>query len=347
MARRRIMKKIFRVTGKTLLVIMGLLFILFIVFYLSTRGNYEVAKTVEQDPSIPHINIENTIFHAETFGADTKDVVIVIHGGPGNDYRYLLSLKALADEYFVVFYDQRGTGLSPRVSANEFTIENMMNDLRNIIDHYAKGRKVKLIGHSWGAMLASGFIGKYPSMVDKAVLAEPGIFTSEEAGDFMEKMNVKFSIGLLKHMLTCWFRSLHVKGPDGQAAKDYFFQTFTLEANIKENPYSAYYCDRDMTTASFDYWRFGGLASSASIRNAMDEDGTLKLNFIDGVKNFPNKVLFIASECNSIIGEEQQRIHMNYFPNAELIVIKNAGHTMFGEQPEESISAIRRYFNEN
>jgi proline iminopeptidase len=339
------MKKALKVIGKSLLVLIGLLLILFLIFYLSTNGNYEVAKTVEQDPSIPHIKIENTVFHAETFGNDTNEVVIVLHGGPGNDFRYLLSLKALADEYFVVFYDQRGTGLSPRVNENEFTMENMMNDLNNIIDYYAQGRKVNLIGHSWGAMLASSYIGKYPSKVDQAVLAEPGILTSEEAQDFMEKMKVKFSIGLLKHMGKCWFQSLHVKGPDDQAAKDFFLQAFMLEGNMKGNPYAAYYCDEDMTTASFDYWRFGGLASSASFRNAMDEDGNLKLNLVDGVENFNNKVLFIASECNSIIGEEQQKDHINFFPNAELIVIKNTGHTMFGEQPEESLKTIRKYFN--
>lgn len=341
------MKKALKTAGKSILLVIGLLVILFISFYLLTIGNYEVAKTVEQDPSIPHIEIENTIFHAETFGTDTNDVVIVLHGGPGNDYRYLLSLKALADEYFVVFYDQRGTGLSPRVNENEFTVENMLNDLHNIIDYYAKGKKVNLIGHSWGAMLASGYIGKYPSMVDKAVLAEPGILTSEEAKDFMDKMIPKFSLGLLIHMGKCWFQSLHVKGPDDQAARDYFFQTFSLEANMKGNPYAAYYCNGDMTNASFDYWRFGGLASSASFRNSTDEGGNLKLNLIDGVENFDNKVLFIASECNSIIGEEQQRMHMNYFPNADLIVIKDAGHTMFGEQPGETIGAIRNYFQMN
>ena len=59
-----------------------------------------------------------------------------------------------------------------------------------------------------------------------------------------------------------------------------------------------------------------------------------------------NKVLFIASECNTIIGEELQMCHTKYYPNAELVVIKNAGHTMFGEQPEECIRVIRQYLNE-
>jgi len=78
----------------------------------------------------------------------------------------------------------------------------------------------------------------------------------------------------------------------------------------------------------------------------MDEDGNLQLNLVDGAENFTNKVLFIASECNTIIGVEQQKKHLEYYPNAELAVIKNAGHTMFGEQPVQSLEIIRKYFNE-
>ncbi len=341
------MKKILRLIGKSLLYFTGLLLVLFVIFYLLTAGDYEVADTVDQDPSIPHITIGETVFHAETYGNDTNEVVIALHGGPGNDYRYILPLKELGDSYFVVFYDQRGTGLSPRVLPEEMTVDNMLTDLNDIIDYFAGGRKVNLIGHSWGAMLASGYISKYPERVNKAVLAEPGILTSAEAIEFMEKVKMKFSFPLLIHFGKCWFQSLHVKGPDDQAGKDYFLRSFMLNGNMKDNPYMAYYCNEDMNTASFDYWRFGGIASSASFRNAMDQNGNLNLNLVDGAENFPNKVLFIASECNTLIGEEHQRTHLQYYPNAELVVIKNAGHTMFGEQPEESLKIIRKYFKEN
>ncbi len=341
------MKKILKIIGKIFIFLLGSLLVLFVTFYLLTAGDYEVAKTVEQDPSIPHIKIGNTVFHAETFGNDTNEIVIILHGGPGNDYRYILPLKELADEYYVVFYDQRGTGLSPRVSSDELTLEIMLTDLHDIIEYYAKDKKVNLIGHSWGAMLASGYISEHTERVDKAVLAEPGILTSEEAKEFMEKVKMKFSLGLLKHMGKCWFQSLHVKGPDDQAGQDYFLQTFMLESNIEDNPFAAYYCNGDLSTASLDYWRYGGLANASIFRNGMDEDGNLQLDLVSGVENFTNKVLYIASECNTLIGEEQQKAHLKFYPNAELVVIKNSGHTMFGEQPEKSLEVIRKYFDEN
>src|SRR5512136_884625 len=92
---------------------------LFLLLYLLTGGEYTVPGTVADDPSLPRVTINRRLFHAETFGDPARRAVIVVHGGPGWDYRSLLPLKALADDYYVVFYDQQGAGLSPRVASRE------------------------------------------------------------------------------------------------------------------------------------------------------------------------------------------------------------------------------------
>jgi len=101
------------------------------------------------------------------------------------------------------------------------------------------------------------------------------------------------------------------------------------------------------TDASLEYWRNSSLSNKAIFQGGIDEEGKLHIDLVSGVGNFKNKVLFMAGECNTLIGEGYQKGHMNYFNNADMVVIKNAGHTMFGEQPIESIDAVRRYFNED
>jgi proline iminopeptidase len=78
----------------------------------------------------------------------------------------------------------------------------------------------------------------------------------------------------------------------------------------------------------------------------MDDKGNLQLNLVDGLDNFPDKVLFIASECNTLSGGEHQRNNLQYFPSAELAVIRDAGHTMFGKQHEESLRVIHAYLED-
>jgi len=95
----------------------------------ATLKDYQVARTVEQDPGIPHLALNGAVFHSETFGDSQDPVVIVVHGGLGWDYRSLLPFKALSDEFFVVFYDQRGTGLSPRVGVEQLSLDSSLTDL--------------------------------------------------------------------------------------------------------------------------------------------------------------------------------------------------------------------------
>jgi proline iminopeptidase len=339
------MKRALKITGMLLLGILTILVVFFLVMYRSTRGEYSVPKTAEQDNSIPHIELDHVIFHAETFGNDSNKTVLIIHGGPGNDYKYLLPLKDLSDNYFVVFYDQRGTGLSPRVNPEEHSLENSLADLANIIDHYAPGEKVNLIGHSWGAMLASGYLAKNPERIDKAILAEPGMLTNEKAKEYMEKFQVKPSWKMIKAMLIIAFESLHLKDADKQARIDYIFGRVGL-LDIEGNPMRNYFCNKEIKTGYIPFWRFSGVASKAIIRGGMDEQGNIQIDLVTGLEDYSKKVLFVTGECSQIIGKEFQEGHMKYFPNAKMAVIKNAGHTMFGEKPVESIALIEHYFGE-
>ena len=63
------------------------------------------------------------------------------------------------------------------------------------------------------------------------------------------------------------------------------------------------------------------------------------------MEGFTNKVLFIAGECQMVIGADWQKKQMEFFPNAELDIIPDAGHEMFAENPEASIVAVREYLN--
>ncbi|MDZ7725774.1 MAG: alpha/beta hydrolase [candidate division KSB1 bacterium] len=338
------MKKIFKIAGKLLLGFLILLILLSLTLFLITRGDYSVPYTVEKDTTIPHIEIDNVIFHAETFGNDTNKTVIVIHGGPGNDYRYLLPLKELSKKYFVVFYDQRGTGLSPRVDAGEHSLDNSLKDLGNIINYYAPNDKVNIIGHSWGAMLATGYIAQYPERVSKAIIAEPGMLTSEKGKEYMQKFKIDFGWNVLKSMTLIVFESLHLKNTDKQSRIDYIFGKIgTLD--VKGNPMRKYFCNKDITNGYLPFWRLSGVASQSIIKKAMDENGNIQIDLVSGLENYTNKVLFIVGECNQIIGEEFQQGHIKYFPNAKMIVVKDAGHTMFGEKPEECIEIIEKYFD--
>ena len=180
---------------KIVLGLFVLLVALFALGYILTIGDHTVPATVAQDPSLPSITINGYTYHGETFGDPENPVVITLHGGPGSDYRSILNLQQLADEYYVVFFDQRGAGLSPRVNPEEITLASTIADLDAIVEYYGKGQKVNLVGHSWGAMLASAYLGQYPEKVDHVVLAEPGFLTAEFLQRFFEQDSAQIHPG--------------------------------------------------------------------------------------------------------------------------------------------------------
>lgn len=85
-----------------------------------TEPGYLVPPTVAEDSSLPAIEMNGSRFHIQTFGDPANPVIIFLHGGPGGDHRSLLRMGerhdgySLADEYFLVYWDQRGAGLSAR-----------------------------------------------------------------------------------------------------------------------------------------------------------------------------------------------------------------------------------------
>jgi pimeloyl-ACP methyl ester carboxylesterase len=107
---------------------------------------------------------------------------------------------------------------------------------------------------------------------------------------------------------------------------------------------SGYFCDSDINNAVLGTWRVGSLASKVITESGKNERGEFVFDFTKGIDKYTNRVLFISGSCNSLIGPEYQERQMQLFPNAELVVIEGAGHTMFGEKPDESMRVIREYF---
>jgi proline iminopeptidase len=283
-------------------------------------------------------------------GLPTRPVVIVVQGDPGGDYRYLLPLRALSEEYQVVFYDQRGSGLSPRVPEEQLSLERYVEDLHAVIGSVSPHAPVRLVGHSWGAMLAAAYLDRHPDQVSHAVLAEPEFLTAERGNQWFASIGrgrPQLSLPLLSGVWRSLIQSLYVYGPDDDARAD-FFRGALFALDVPGHPFQSYYCNGDLKTAVWPAWRVGARAFDALFQKSRDGNGSFTLDLVSpNLKRFPHKVLLVAGSCNGSIGPEAQRQNLELFSNAELAVIQDAGHTMFGEQPEASLAVLRRYLAED
>jgi pimeloyl-ACP methyl ester carboxylesterase len=110
-------------------------------------------------------------------GADTSNpVLLVMQQGPGlpmiNDRRGFQRLLRLEDDFTVVYWDQRGTGLSaPSLRRNsnrfEISVAGMVDDTVELLELLRDrfGRKIFVAGFSFGATFAVYAAARRPDLV--------------------------------------------------------------------------------------------------------------------------------------------------------------------------------------
>ncbi len=99
--------------------------------------------------------------------------VVLLHGKNFNAAYWKTTINALTKEgYRVIAPDQIGFGKSSKPVGYQFTFQQLALNTKGLLDHL-KVKKIDLLGHSMGGMLATRFALMYPEMVEKLVLENP------------------------------------------------------------------------------------------------------------------------------------------------------------------------------
>lgn len=311
--------------------------LLFLLAFLLTWKNYPVAATVSNNPSLPRLIIDQVTLHAESFGPPQAPVLLVLHDGPGQDYQPLLPLKALADQHRVVFYDQRGSGLSARVPTEKLTINESLKELEAVVEQVSPTRPVRLLGHGWGGMLAAAYAGKHPEKIDKLILAEPGFLNTDMANRILPALS-RTSASFIWNTSLAWVRSLHIHGPDSDAAADYVYSQIHFQPR--------YHCpgkrpeDLPQARSGFRAWK-------TITQSTFTKENKIAIDFVQGLSKLQQPVLFLVSECNALTGKDFQTRQMRLFPKTQMALIKGSGHAFFQDKPQESLAQIRQFLQAN
>lgn len=316
-----------------LLGLLGFVAIAFAVLLFVTHTPPEVRATITDDTSLPRLRGADVMLHGRIIGPEDAPLTIVLHGGPGNDHRSLLGLEKLTDSHRILFYDQRGAGLSERVTPEQLDIAHHLADLDQLIEEHARNAPVTLLGHSMGATMAVAYMGHAPDRVKQAILIEPG-FLDMSGYEAFEARRIKLSRSprVIWAGVLAGFRARGVT-TDTYAAHDSIVGAAVHAfANHPDNPY---HCGNGYTAPS---WRFGGIASDtfwADVGPTMDA--------VKSGLSFEGPIMFMAGECNYWIGPNLQLKHAARFANAELKIVADAGHDVIWDQPDQAIGMIREF----
>lgn len=113
-------------------------------------------------PSEPRsITLNGARFVYDVAGEAHDETIVVLHGGRGiGDHRAdFQAFLPLTDRYRLLAYDQRGCGLSSLTPP--YTFGQFADDLEAIRQELCGGRRIILIGGSFGGMIALTYAVKY------------------------------------------------------------------------------------------------------------------------------------------------------------------------------------------
>jgi proline iminopeptidase len=344
-----------------------LLFKMLLIFLFSTSCTLEsidesqnlVPPTVDQDLKLPRKKFNEALFHLETFGDIKNPILIFIPGGPGTDFaaflqrkgsdiisRYPemrkeshnnLGLNQLQDQFFTVFFDPRGAGLSPRYNPKNISLELYHEDLKSLIDTLIAEKfratqildsQVVLLGHSFGGLYATSFVNQYPQKVQDVVLFEPAPLTQE-----VNQKLIQTSVfaQLNQRWLNEYLYSLDHISYDSHAKAD-FHRILGFTQSFPELAYPDH----------IPIWRYGAFV------NQELEEKTFRsssYNITENLANFKGRALFIWGSKTTALNSEGIALQMKVFPRVVQSTITNAGHYMIWENPDECIEAIRNFLN--
>jgi proline iminopeptidase len=266
--------------------------------------------TADQDTSLPQIILNGCTFHLETYGNSGNPAILFLHGGLA-DYRPLLRFndfynnRNLSEEYFLIFYDQRGKGLSQRFDIEDISFAIYLEDMEAIINHFCGDKSLIIISHSFGGIFTAQYMNTHPERILGAVFLEPGAFKSS---DVIRESRLVLTSEWINDLMWCQ----QFIGPRDHLEADFNFTAVKCQ-EIQPEMHTS-----EMTP----FFRVGVAA-----QNWLDiELHTAEFDFTNNLDKVNPKILFIAGSETENLGAGYQKQKLHYFSSAELKIIPGAGH---------------------
>jgi pimeloyl-ACP methyl ester carboxylesterase len=252
--------------------------------------------------------------------AGRGDLVVLLHGFGETSHMWLPLIAELAGGARVVAPDLRGAGRSS-TPVDGYTKTEMARDIHALIDMF-KYRRVRMVGHDIGMMVAYAYAAMYPDEVDRVVLMDaylPGIGDWERAWRSPDLWHFHF-YGETPLAL--------VRGRE-RTYLEHFWNDFAADParSIPE-------ADREIYTAA--YARPDGMRAAFEYFRAFERDAREFATLAKTRLTMPMLVLAGEKSAGNALIEQVRLVAAD----VEGVVVPNAGHWLMEEAPDTVISAL-------
>jgi proline-specific peptidase len=251
--------------------------------------------------------------------------MLVCHpGGPGFSSLYFADLAGLWERYTLILLNPRGTADSERPSDRRaYQVDDYVEDVEALRDHLGIER-LMLLGHSHGGMVAQAYAARFPARVRKLVLAST-------LARFAPEQETAMRAAMEKRSNEPWYPEA-VAALEAEQAAEFDSDEAMADLVFKELP--------------LYFARFGAMEAGYldTLRTETPNGDALLMFNREIFKTFDLRdlhpkikapTLVITGAEDFICGPACANEIAAGIAGAQEVVVGDAGHMIFVEQPEE------------
>jgi pimeloyl-ACP methyl ester carboxylesterase len=313
--------RFFRLTALAL----GIILLLLLVGpFLVPVPPLEGTKPIEElaDPDSRFVEINGLRVHYKMSGQG-EPVFVLLHGFGASLYSWNAVMEPLGDLGTVIAYDRPAFGLTERPleweGESPYSPQAQVDLLLGLLDHFGVERAI-LVGNSAGGTVAMNFTLQHPERVKALILVDPAVYGGGGAPSWTRWL---LRTPQMRHLGPLIARQIQTRGPELIRLAWYD------PTRISEETLALYKKPLQVENWDRALWELTIASQESDLAERLDE--------------FTLPVLVITGEMDKIVPTEQSVRLAGELPDAQLVVIPQAGHLPHEEQPAAFLEAVKSF----
>jgi pimeloyl-ACP methyl ester carboxylesterase len=271
------------------------------------------------DPDSQFININGLDVHVKTAGQG-EPVFVLLHGFLSSLYSWEAVMEPLSKQGTVIAFDRPAFGLSERPltweGQNPYSSEAQVALITGLLDHFGVEKAI-LVGNSAGGTIAMQTALAHPERVSALILVDPAVYNGGGAPEWIRPL---LATPQMRHLGPLIARQIQSRGPE--LAKAAWYDPTQIKPEILE------LYKKSLKAENWDQalWDMTLASRAAGLDDRLDE--------------FTLPTLVITGAHDWVVPTADSLRLANALPNAESVVIENAGHVPHEERPEAFMEAV-------
>jgi proline iminopeptidase len=262
--------------------------------------------------------------------------LVLINGGPGGTHHgFHPWFHQAADFAHVIYYDQRGCGLSDWEPGSGYTVEQAVGDLEALRQKLGYDRWT-VLGWSYGGFLAQLYAIRYPEHTSGIVLvgACPGL--ARDFGSLEDRFLTKEEQSRYKDVMSALRETRLREHLDDQTYSALLLFNLTLNGDWKRQGFYRPTREEAARTARYEWNHPPGF-------NQVLNQGMSNYNLAGAFVGFPAPTLILEGRWDLSWGEGKREALLANHPGARMRIFERAAHATFNEEPQAFFQELRQF----